>query len=146
MSSHFQDSNRPTKIAHIGIAVRSIAEALSFYRDQLGLEVSEMVEVPERGLRVAMLPCGESLLELMEPMGEGSQISRFLETRGQGVHHVCLGVPSIDAKLAELDGAGVRLISKTAEIGAEGCPVAFIHPKASRSGVLLELLEESDDV
>ena len=72
-----------------------------------------------------------------------SDASRFLETRGEGVHHVCLGVPSIDAKLAALDGDGVRLVSKEAEIGAEGCPVAFIHPKASRSGVLVELLEET---
>lgn len=144
MTSDPQDTNRPTKVAHIGIAVRSIDDALLFYRDQLGLEVTEVVEVADRGLRVAMLPCGESLLELMEPLGEGSQISRFLETRGEGVHHVCLGVPSIDAKLAALDGAGVRLVSKEAEIGAEGCPVAFIHPKASRSGVLVELLEETD--
>jgi methylmalonyl-CoA epimerase len=131
----------PTKIAHIGIAVESIDTALAFYRDGLGLEVSEVLELPERGLRIAMLPCGESMLELMEPLGPDSQISRFLEKRGPGIHHLCLGVPDIQARLDALDERGVRLVNRKPEIGAEGLPVAFIHPKASE-GVLLELLEE----
>jgi methylmalonyl-CoA epimerase len=131
----------PTKIAHIGIAVESIDAALPFYRDSLGLEVSEILELPERGLRIAMLPCGESMLELMEPLGPDSQISRFLEKRGQGIHHLCLGVTELQARLDALDERGVPLVNRNPEIGAEGLPVAFIHPKAS-SGVLLELLEE----
>ncbi len=133
--------NTPNKIAHVGIAVQRIEDVLPLYRDRLGLEVREIIEVPERGLRVAMIPCGESLIELMEPMSDDSQISRFLERRGQGIHHLCLGVPDIQAKLDALDAAGVALVTRTAEIGAEGCPVAFLHPKAT-GGVLLELLEE----
>jgi methylmalonyl-CoA/ethylmalonyl-CoA epimerase len=134
-------ANRPTRIAHLGIAVQSFHEALPFYRDQLGLEVQAILELPERGLRVAMLACGESLIELLEPMGEGSQVSAFLAKRGPGVHHVCLAVPELQAKLDALHAEGVALVSRTPEIGAEGCPVAFIHPKATR-GVLLELLED----
>jgi len=131
----------PRQIAHIGIAVRSIDEALGFYRDQLGLVVSEIVELPERGLRIAMLPCGEAILELMEPAGDDSQIAGFLAKRGPGVHHLCLKVDDIDGSLAHLHEQGVRLVNETAELGAEGSPVAFIHPKAT-GGVLLELLEE----
>ena len=131
----------PTKIAHIGIAVHSLDETLPFYRDKLGMEVSEILEMPERGLRIAMLPCGESILELMEPMGDASQIQRFLEKRGQGIHHVCLGGSDLQSRLDELVEGGVRLINESPEIGAEGLPVAFIHPRAT-GGVLLELLED----
>ena len=134
----------PRQIAHIGIAVRSIDEALDFYRDQLGLAVSEYIDAPERGLRIAMLPCGEAVLELMEPVGSESQIQGFLDKRGPGIHHLCLQVDDIDASLNELDQGGVRLVNTKAERGAEGYPVAFIHPKAT-GGVLLELLEATDD-
>ncbi|MCB9729330.1 MAG: methylmalonyl-CoA epimerase [Deltaproteobacteria bacterium] len=133
--------NRPTRIAHVGIAVRSLDEVLPFYTGALGLRVDEVLELPERGLRVAMVPCGESILELMEPLGQDSQIGSFLDKRGPGIHHICLEVDDIDRKLEDLDAAGVALVSKQAEIGAEGCPVAFIHPR-STGGVLLELLEE----
>ena len=131
----------PTKVAHIGIAVTSLEEALPFYQDHLGLELLEILEEPERGLRIALLPCGESLIELMEATSPDSQISRFLETRGPGIHHLCLGVDDIQAKLDALADAGVRLVSGQPEIGAEGHPVSFVHPKAT-GGVLLELLEE----
>ena len=134
----------PTHIAHIGIAVRSLEDSLPFYCDSLGLAVSEVIELPERGLRIAMVPCGESILEIMEPMGEESQISAFLERRGPGVHHLCLGVKDIDARLEGLAQDGVRLVQTKAEIGAEGLPVAFIHPKAT-GGVLLELIEDGRD-
>ena len=132
----------PRKIAHIGIAVRSLETSLAFYRDTLGLAVSEIIEVPDRGLRIAMLPCGEAILELMEPMGPESQITSFLERRGPGIHHLCLEVADIRGTLDRLDDAGVGLVSRTPEIGAEGYPVAFIHPKAT-GGVLLEVLEET---
>ncbi len=134
----------PRQIAHIGIAVRSIDEALCFYRDQLGLEVSEIIDASERGLRIAMLPCGEAILEIMEPTGPDSQITSFLDKRGPGIHHVCLQVDDIRGSLSDLDAAGVRLVNATPELGAEGHPVAFIHPKAT-GGVLLELLEESSN-
>lgn len=134
-------ANAPSRIAHIGIAVRSLDEVLPFYTTALGLVVSEVLVLPERGLRVAMIPCGESLIELMEPLGTDSQIGAFLAKRGPGIHHMCVEVADIDAKLEALDQAGIALVSKRAEIGAEGCPVAFIHPRAT-GGVLLELLEE----
>ena len=133
----------PRQIAHIGIAVRSLTEALAFYRDQLGLTVTEIIETPERGLRIAMIPCGEAILELMEPTGPDSQIAGFLEKRGPGIHHLCLQVDDIEGSLAHLDDAGVRLVNHTPEVGAEGYPVAFVHPKAT-GGVLLELLEVDD--
>ena len=135
----------PLQIAHVAIAVPSLEEALRFYRDQLGLTVSEIIDAPERGLRIAMMPCGESYLELMEPVGPSSQISKFLERRGPGIHHVCLHVNGIQLKLDDLAAQGVRLVSSTPETGAEGFPVAFIHPK-STSGVLLELQDESGDL
>ena len=131
----------PTKIAHIGIAVHRLDDVLPFYRDQLGMDVTEILELPERGLRIAMLPCGESILELMEPMGDASQIERFLEKRGPGIHHLCLGGGDLQSRLDSLKEDGVRLINSTPEIGAEGLPVAFIHPKAT-GGVLLELIED----
>ena len=136
--------NAPRQIAHIGIAVRSIEESLRFYRDQLGLTVSEYIDAPDRGLRIAMLPCGEAVLELMEPVGSESQIQGFLDKRGPGVHHLCLQVDDIDASLDALDEEGVRLVNTKAERGAEGYPVAFVHPKAT-GGVLLELLEVTDE-
>jgi methylmalonyl-CoA epimerase len=132
----------PRQIAHIGIAVRSIDDALGFYRDQLGMTVSEYIDAPERGLRIAMLPCGEAVLELMEPVGTESQIQGFLDTRGPGIHHLCLQVDDIDGSLSHLAGEGVRLVNTEAVTGAEGCPVAFVHPKAT-GGVLLELLEDT---
>ena len=134
----------PRQIAHIGIAVRSIDDALSFYRDQLGLKVSEYIEAPERGLRIAMLPCGEAVLELMEPVGPESQIQGFLDKRGPGIHHLCLQVDDIGASLGDLAQGGVRLVNTVPEVGAEGYPVAFVHPKAT-GGVLLELLEVTGD-
>ena len=136
------DVTAPHKIAHLGVAVRDLDAALSFYRDRLGLRVAEILDLPERGLRIAMLPLGEAILELMEPTRGDSQISRFLETRGPGLHHLCLGVEGIQGKLDDLDRQGVRLLTRTPELGAEGYPVAFVHPKAT-GGVLLELLDDS---
>jgi methylmalonyl-CoA epimerase len=108
------------------------------------LTVSEYIDAPDRGLRIAMLPCGEAVLELMEPVGSESQIQGFLDKRGPGVHHVCLQVDDIEASLDALGEGGVRLVNTSAELGAEGYPVAFVHPKAT-GGVLLELLEVTDD-
>jgi len=134
--------NSPKKVAHIGIAVTSLTEALAFYRDQLGLSVTEIVEDEDRGIRIAMVPCGDCVLEFMEPLGPSSQISRFLARRGQGVHHVCLEVEDVQERLDALADSGVQLVNQRAEIGAEGVPVAFVHPRAA-GGVLVELIEES---
>jgi len=136
-----KNENPPRRVAHIGIAVHDLEKSLAFYQEALGLEVSEIVEVPDRGMRIAMMPCGEAVLELMEPTGPDSQIGRFLERRGPGIHHLCLQVDDIEAKLSELHDRGVEVVSSRPEVGAEGHPVAFIHPRAS-GGVLVELLED----
>ena len=130
------------KIAHLGIAVHELEPALEFYRDRLGLTLLEQKDMPERGLRIAFLKVGEVLLELLAPLHDQSEISRFLEKRGEGIHHLCLQVDDIKGGLAELKDQGVRLINEEPAIGAEGCPVAFLHPKSCH-GVLLELLQEN---
>jgi len=128
------------KIEHLGIATRAIDEALEFWRDTLGLEVLETEEVAEQKVRVAMLPLGESRVELLEPTSEDSPIAKFLEKRGPGIHHIAVRVEDIRAALAILKERGARLIDETPRVGAGGCLVAFIHP-SSAGGVLLELVE-----
>ena len=128
------------KINHLGIAVREIEPALAFYRDKLGLPLASILDVEDRGLRVAFLHAGDVLVELLAPLRDDSEISRFLDKRGEGIHHLCFEVPEILRSLSYLDEQGVRVINSTPSIGAEGFPVAFLHPK-SCNGVLVELLE-----
>ena len=125
------------RIDHIGIAVESIEEAAKLYED-LGLEVAEVEEVPQEGVRVAMIECGESRIELLEPTTPESPIRKFLDSRGPGMHHLCLasdGLMEDDRRLRE---AGYRLLREQPTRGAGGCWVQFVHPK-SAGGVLLEL-------
>src|SRR6266404_8790048 len=129
------------KIDHIGIATRGIKDAMSFYLDALGLEVIETEEVAEQKVRVAMLPIGESRIELLEATSEDSPISRFLEKRGPGIHHIAVRVDDIRVALASLRASGARLIDEEPRNGAGGCLVAFVHP-SSTGGVLLELVED----
>jgi methylmalonyl-CoA/ethylmalonyl-CoA epimerase len=129
------------KIEHIGIATRGLDEAVSFWRDALGLEVVETEVVEEQRVRVAMLPLGEPRIELLEPTSADSPIAKFLEKRGPGIHHLAVRVEDIRAKLRELKEQGVRLIDETPRTGAGGCLVAFIHP-SSAHGVLLELVQQ----
>lgn len=128
------------KIDHIGVATRQLEEALALWRDALGLEIHSIEEVVEQGVRVAMLPIGESQIELLEPLSPNSPVGRFLEKRGPGIHHVAIRVPDIRAALVQLKEKGTRLIDETPRLGAGGCLVAFIHP-SSANGVLLELVE-----
>jgi methylmalonyl-CoA/ethylmalonyl-CoA epimerase len=130
------------KIEHIGIATRALDEAVGFWRDALGLELQEIEEVAEQGVRVAMLPIGETRIELLEPTGKDSPIAKFLEKRGPGIHHIAVRVSDIRATLAGLKERGARLIDETPRVGAGGCLVAFIHPSTA-NGVLLELVEET---
>jgi len=130
-------------IDHLGIAVRSVSAALKFYRDTLGLEVvgkEEPEEVPTEGVRIAFLQVGQSRLELLEPLDAASVVGRFLDRRGEGIHHVCLRVTDIEASLAGLRGRGAEVIEPAPRRGAGGRKVAFIHPR-STGGVLLELVE-----
>jgi methylmalonyl-CoA/ethylmalonyl-CoA epimerase len=128
------------KIDHLGIATREIAEALTFWRDSLGLELDEVEEVTEQKVRVAMLPLGESRVELLEPTGPDSPIAKFLEKRGPGLHHVAIRVEDILQSLDRLKRQGARLIDESPRLGAGGSLVAFVHP-SSANGVLLELVQ-----
>ena len=132
------------KVDHIGVATRGIEEALGFWRDALGLEVTHTETVEEQGVRVAMLPVGEPRVELLEPTGPASPVAKFLEKRGPGIHHVAVRVDDIRAALARLKREGARLIDEEPRVGAGGCLVAFVHPSAS-GGVLLELVEHASD-
>ena len=128
------------KINHLGIATRSIDEALKFWSGALELENVHTETVEDQKVTVAMLPLGESRIELLEPTSDDSPISKFLEKRGGGIHHIAVEVDDIEASLARLKSQGMRLIDETPRIGAEGCLVAFVHP-ASANGVLLELVQ-----
>jgi methylmalonyl-CoA/ethylmalonyl-CoA epimerase len=128
------------KVDHIGIATREIEAALSLWRDALGLEVDSTEEVAEQGVRVAMLPIGETHIELLEPLNDDSPVAKFLDKRGPGVHHVAIRVKDIQATLSQLKEKGTRLIDETPRLGAGGCLVAFVHP-SSVNGVLLELVQ-----
>ena len=133
-------TDKSMKVDHIGIATRQIDEALALWRDVLGLEIDSMEEVPAQGVRVAMLPIGESHIELLEPLSQDSPVGKFLEKRGPGIHHIAVRVTDIRASLAQLKVKGTRLIDETPRIGAGGCLVAFVHP-SSANGVLLELVQ-----
>lgn len=132
----------PTKIDHIGIAVHSIEEARGFY-EALGLHVEDIEEVESEGVRVAMLPIGESRIELLEPTRDDSPIAIFLAKRGPGMHHVCFGTEDVDADDATLRKAGVRVLRPQPTVGAGGCRVQFVHPKDA-GGVLVELSESAN--
>ena len=122
---------------HIGIAVRSIDEARALY-ETLGLAVEAIEEVPAEGGRVALIPCGASRIELLEPTTDSSPIARFLEKRGPGIHHLCLATDDVKADDARLREAGLEVLRPEPTRGAGGCWVQFVHPR-STGGVLLEL-------
>src|SRR5437762_13763667 len=129
-------------IQHSRIATNAIEHAASIYRDALGVHVTETEEVPGQKVRVAILPIGESRIELLEATSADSPISKFLAKRGPGIHHIALRVDDIRTTLADLKSKGARLIDQAPRTGAGGCLVAFIHP-SSTGGVLLELVEHS---
>lgn len=128
------------KIDHIGIATNGIDEVAGFYRKALRLELAEIEEVADQKVRVAMLPIGESRIELLEPTSSESPISKFLAKRGPGIHHIAVRVDDINQALAQLKEEGARLIDEYPRVGAGGCLVAFVHP-SSTGGVLLELVQ-----
>lgn len=128
------------KIDHIGIATEGLKEAAEVWQNALGLKLEATEEVAEQGVRVAMLPVGESHIELLEPLTPDSPVGKFLGKRGPGLHHVAIRVDDIRATLKQLKNQGARLIDESPRIGARGCLVAFIHP-SSTNGVLLELVQ-----
>ena len=133
------------KLEHIGVAVRSLEQSLKFYRDQLGLRVAGTEEIPSEKVRVAMLPLGEGRIELLEPTAEDSPIAKFIQKRGEGIHHIALEVEHLDQQLQQLEAGGVRVLPGKGEYGASGHRYAFLHP-ASCGGVLVELVEATEPV
>ena len=131
--------SQPTRVHHVAVVVRDMDAALATYRDQLHLPLDVLLPIESDGVRIAFLPVGESSIELVEPTDESTGVARFLATRGEGFHHVCLEIDDVQAELDRLTAAGLELIDKSPRRGAEG-PVAFIHPRSCH-GVLVELIE-----
>lgn len=132
---------RKPRLDHIGIAVRSIEEA-ALFRD-LGLTIDHVEVVETQKVKTAFIPVGDANLELLEPTAADSPIAKFIEKRGEGIHHICLRVDAIDAHLETLKAKGYRLVNESAVPGAHGCRVAFLHPSAG-NGVLIELSEKAE--
>lgn len=127
------------KIDHIGIAVKSIDESLKFYKDTLGLEFKGTEQLDDRGLKVAFLKTGESDIELLESISEESNIHKFIEKKGEGIHHIALEVDNVEEKKESMEEKDAKFIGE-ASIGAGGKKIIFIHPK-STNGVLMELCQ-----
>ncbi|SDL63464.1 methylmalonyl-CoA epimerase [Sediminibacillus halophilus] len=134
------ESISPKKIAHIGIAVRAINESLPFYQDVLGLTVEKVEKVDSEQIKVAFLKIGETRLELLEPLNEKSSIHRFLDKKGEGVHHLAFEVDDLEERLSEYRRQGIRLLNETPVAGADNSQIAFLHP-ANASRVLIELCQ-----
>ena len=127
------------RIHHVALIVRSIEEALPLYTDVLGLALESVMDIPTDHVRIAFLGVGESKVELVEPTDDTTGVARFLESKGEGFHHVCYEVPNLTEELTRLGIEGAELIDSAPRRGAEG-PVAFIHPRSGH-GVLIELIE-----
>lgn len=124
-------------IDHIAIATDDLDASLKLWEEALGIRCDHVEEIPERGIRVAFLPVGPTRIELVTPMRDGSEVSKFIAERGGGIHHIALRTADVDGDVRELTDKGVRIAQQPA-LGAHGCRVAFLHPKAT-GGVLLEL-------
>ncbi len=131
------------KVDHIGIAVKNLEIALPYYIDTLGLKLLGIEEVSSQKVKVAFIDAGNCKIELLEPIGEEGAIAKFLENRGEGIHHIAFGVTDIRTRMEELKDKGVRLLQEEPKPGAGGAEVAFLHPKSS-FGVLYELCDKGE--
>jgi methylmalonyl-CoA/ethylmalonyl-CoA epimerase len=131
------------KIDHLGIAVNDLDESIALYTRLFGREPDSIEDVPDQKVRTAFFAAGESNVELLFPTHPDSPIARFLDKRGPGIHHVCFGVPDIEARLRDFEAQGIVLIDHTPRLGAHRKRIAFLHPK-STGGVLMELSEGAD--
>ena len=131
----------PTHIEHIGLAVKSLEEAIPFYENVLGLKCYKIEEVADQKVRTAFFMIGQSKIELLESTDPEGPVGKFIEKRGEGMHHIAFAVSGLDDKLKEAESKGVRLIDSKARKGAEGLDIAFLHPR-STFGVLTELCED----
>lgn len=129
-----------THIEHIGIAVKSIEEQLPYYEDVLGLKCYNIETVEDQKVKTAFFKVGQTKIELLEPTDEESTVAKFIEKRGEGIHHIAYATNNVNEALKEVEAKGVRLIDKEARPGAEGLQIAFLHPKSTGS-VLTELCE-----
>lgn len=139
------DELKTYKLDHIGIAVKNLEESLKFYQNALGLKLEGIEIVKDQKVKTAFLPLGDTHIELLEATEADSPVGKFIEKRGEGIHHIAIQVENIEDHLEKLDDKEIRLIDREPKIGAHNKKVAFIHPK-STSGVLLELCEESQDI
>jgi len=131
---------KPSLIEHIGIAVSNLDNAINFYENILGLKCYNIEEVPDQKVRTAFFRIGQTKIELLESTDPEGPIAKFIEKKGEGIHHIAFAVENIDDKLRQADKKGVRLIDANPRKGAEGLNIAFLHPK-STGGVLIELCE-----
>ncbi|NEU30779.1 methylmalonyl-CoA epimerase [bacterium LRH843] len=134
---------RPKKIDHIGIAVSSIEKVLPFYVGSLKLPLLGIEEVASQGVKVAFLEIGESKIELLEPLSSESPVAKFIEKRGEGIHHIALGVIDIEKRISDISENGFQMIHDSPVDGADGAKVAFVHPKSAH-GVLIEFCDKGE--
>ena len=130
------------RIHHVGIAVRDLDKALEFYRDVLGLHVHALDTVEDQGVRAALLTIGESEIEILEPTHPEANMAKFIDRKGEGLHHICFNTPDVDGDLEVLKAKGVELVDQKSRVGLAGM-ICFLHPRASR-GVLVELATPMD--
>ncbi len=142
-SEYIYKTMNPSHIEHIGIAVKSLDEAIPLYEKLLGVTCYNIEEVADQKVRTAFFRVGQTKIELLESTDPEGPIGKFIEKKGEGIHHIALAVKELDKKLGELDERGIQLIDKTSRKGAEGLKIAFLHPKSTH-GVLIELCEGSE--
>ncbi len=130
-----------THIEHLGIAVPSLEEAIPYWEKVMGLKCYAIEEVADQKVRTAFFKIGDTKIELLEPMSDDSTIAKFLESKGQGIHHIAFACQDIEAQLKDAEAQGVRLIDAVPRKGAEGMTIAFLHPKSTQ-GILTELCEK----
>jgi methylmalonyl-CoA epimerase len=131
------------KIHHIAIAVKDIETSAAFYRDRLGLTLRDIQNLSDEGVKIAFIPVGETMIELVEPTSPDHSVSKFIQTRGEGMHHICFEVGDIRDEMRILKDSGVPFTSEEPRPGADGL-ISFMHPKAT-GGVLLELVQREGD-
>ena len=131
----------PTKIEHIGIAVKNLEQAISYYENVLGLKCYAIEEVADQKVKTAFFMVGETKIELLQATSDDSPVAKFIEKKGEGIHHLAFAVNKIDESLKEAESKGIQLIDKQPRKGAEGLNIAFLHPKFT-GGVLTELCEK----
>ena len=131
---------KPSHIEHIGIAVNNLESAIRFYEEVLGLKCYNIEEVPEQKVRTAFFLVGQTKIELLESTDAEGPIGKFIEKRGEGIHHIAFAVENIENQLVHASESGIKLIDSSPRKGAEGLDIAFLHPK-STNGVLIELCE-----